>query len=158
VFHIAFHQEAVMEKKWVIHLDAEGREKLEAIIRKGKSSARTIRRAQALLFANEGKEDKEIASLLKCAESSVYCTRRRYCEEGLEMALKEKARSGRPEKLVGKSKAHLIALACSEPPEGRSCWTMQLLTDRCISLELVDSITKDTVRRILKKTKSNHGK
>jgi len=147
-----------MQKKWVVHLDTEGQEKLQAIIRKGKSSARAIRRAQTLLFAHEGKEDKEIASLLKCVESSVYCTRRRYCEEGLDVALREKARSGRPEKLVGKSKAHLIALACSEPPEGRACWTMQLLTDRCISLELVDSITKDTVRRILKKAKSNHGK
>ncbi len=147
-----------MNKKWIIHLDAEGRDKLRAIIKKGKSSARTIRRAQTLLFADEGKDDKQIAYLLKCAESSVYCTRRRYCEKGLEIALKEKARSGRPEKLVGKSKAHLIALACSEPPEGRACWTMQLLTDRCISLELVDSITKDTVRRVLKKTKSNLGK
>ncbi len=147
-----------MDKKWVIHLDTKRREKLEAIIKKGKSSARTIRRAQVLLFADEGKKDKEIALLLKCAESSVYCTRRRYCEEGLEMALQEKARSGRPEKLVGKSRAYLIALACSEPPEGRACWTMQLLTDRCISLELVDSITKDTVRRILKKTKLNRGK
>jgi transposase len=147
-----------MEKKWTVHLDSEERKKLEAIIKKGKSLARTIRRAQTLLFAAEGKEDKEIASLLKCAESSVYCTRRRFCKEGLEMALLEKARSGRPEKLVGKSKAHLIALACSEPPEGRACWTMQLLTDRCISLELIDSITKDTIRRILKKTKSNHGK
>jgi transposase len=147
-----------MDKKWVIHLDAEGQEKLETMIRKGKSSARTIRRAQALLFANEGKEDKEIASLLKCAESSIYWTRRRYCEEGLEVALKERPRSGRPEKLIGKAKAHLIALACSDPPEGRACWTMQLLTDRCISLELVDSITKDTVRRVLKKTKLNRGK
>jgi transposase len=147
-----------MDKKWIIHLNSEERKKLEAVTKKGKSSARTIRRAQTLLFAAEGKENKEIAALLKCAESSVYCTRRRYCEEGLEMALQEKPRSGRPEKLVGKSKAHLIALACSEPPEGRACWTMQLLTDRCISLELVDSITKDTVRRILKKTKSSPGK
>ena len=71
---------------------------------------------------------------------------------GLEAALKDNPRSGRPQKLVGKAKAHLIALACSEPPEGRACWTMQLLADRCISLELVDSIDKDTVRRILKKT------
>ncbi len=147
-----------MKRKWIIHLDIEEREKLKTIIKKGKSSARAIRRAQTLLFADEGKDDKQIASLLRCAESSVYCTRRRYCEEGLETALKERPRSGRPEKLVGKSKAHLIALACSEPPEGRACWTMQLLTDRCISLELVDSITKDTVRRILKKTKSSLGK
>lgn len=142
-----------MNKKWSICLPVEEQEKLEAIIRKGKSPARTIRRAQTLLFANEGKEDKQIASLLRCAVSSVYCTRRRYCEEGLEAVLNEKARSGRPEKLVGKSKAHLIALACSDPPEGRACWTMQLLADRCITLELVESITKDTVRRILKKMK-----
>ena len=142
-----------MKKKWSICLTVEEREKLKAISRKGKSPARTIRRAQTLLFADEGKEDKEIASLLKCAVSSVYCTKRGYCEEGLKGALNEKARSGRPEKLVGKAKAHLIALACSDPPEGRACWTMQLLADRCITLELVDSITKDTVRRILKKTK-----
>lgn len=147
-----------MDKKWIIRLDAEERKKLETIIKKGKSSARTIRRAQTLLFADEGKEDKEIASLLKCAESSVYLTRRRHCQEGLEMALKENPRLGRPEKLIGKAKAHLIALACSNPPEGRVCWTMQLLADRCISLELVDSITKDTIRRLLKKTKLNRGK
>ena len=147
-----------MEKKWIIRLAPTEREKLETMIRKGKSSARTIRRAQTLLFADEGKGGKEISSLLKCAESSIYCTRRRYCKEGLEMALKEKQRSGRPEKLVGKAKARLIALACSDPPKGRACWTMQLLTDRCITLELVDSITKDTIRRVLKKTKLSRGK
>jgi transposase len=142
-----------MNKKWSISLPIEQREKLEGIIRKGKSSARTIRRAQTLLFADEGKEDAEIASLLKCAVSSVYLTRRGYCKEGLDSALNEKSRSGRPEKLVGKAKAHLIALACSDPPDGRACWTMQLLADRCVTLELVDSVTKDTIRRILKKTK-----
>lgn len=142
-----------MNKKWSISLPIEQREKLEGIIRKGKSPARTIRRAQTLLFADEGKEDKEIASLLKCAVSSVYVTRREYCKEGLDSALNEKTRAGRPEKLIGKAKAHLIALACSDPPDGRACWTMQLLADRCVTLELVDSITKDTVRRVLKKTK-----
>lgn len=147
-----------MDKKWTIALNSEERSRIEMIIKKGKSSARTIRRAQSLLFASEGKEDKEISSLLKCAESSIYLTRRRYCEEGLEVVLKEKPRSGRPQKLVGKAKAHLIALACSDPPEGRACWTMQLLADRCISLELVDSITKDTVRRVLKKTKLSRGR
>ena len=141
-----------MNKKWTIHLSLEELEKLEAIVRKGKSSARTIRRAHSLLLAHEGREDKEIAASLKCVESSIYWTRRRYCKEGLEAALKDNPRSGRPQKLVGKAKAHLIALACSEPPEGRACWTMQLLADRCISLEIVDSIDKDTVRRILKKT------
>jgi transposase len=147
-----------MIKKWGIHLTSEERKKLETIVRKGKSPARSIRRAQTLLFADQGREDKEIAILLKCAETSVWCTKRRYHEEGLEAALQEKPRVGRPEKLVGKTKAHLIALACSEPPEGRACWTMQLLSDRCVTLELVDSISKDTVRRVLKKMRSNRGK
>jgi transposase len=150
--------EATMIKKWAIHLATNERETLEAVIKKGKSTARSIRRSQVLLLADEGREDKDIAALLKCAKSSVYCTRRRYHEEGLEAALKENPRAGRPEKLVGKAKAHLIALACSEPPEGRACWTMQLLGDRCVTLELVDSISKDTVRRILKKTRSNRGR
>ena len=147
-----------MNKKWSVHLTVEERSELERVVKKGKSPARVIRRAQSLLFAAEGKTDNEISSLLRCSEPSVYSTRRTHCEHGLKRALNEKARSGRPEKLVGKSKAHLIALACSEPPEGWACWTMQLLADRCISLELVDSITKDTVRRILKKTKLNRGK
>lgn len=142
-----------MNKKWAIRLTVEDRNELEGIVKKGKSSARTIRRAQILLLADENKPDVQIASLLRCCEVSVYNTRRAYCEQGLQQSLKEKARSGRPEKLVGKSKAHLIALACSEPPEGRACWTMQLLADRCITLELTDSISDETVRRTLKKTK-----
>ncbi|MGA8164319.1 MAG: helix-turn-helix domain-containing protein [Waddliaceae bacterium] len=142
-----------MNKKWSVHLRAEERVELEKIVKKGKSPARVIRRAQMLLFADEGKADREISSLLRCSESSVYNTRRAYCEKGLKQALSEKARSGRPEKLVGKAKSHLIALACSEPPEGRSCWTMQLLADRCVTLELTDSISDETIRRTLKKMK-----
>lgn len=142
-----------MNKKWSIHLTVEERSELEDIVRKGKSSARMIRRAQTLLLAHEKKSDQTIASLLRCSEPSIYHTRRAYCEHGLQQSLNEKARSGRPEKLVGKAKAHLIALACSEAPEGRACWTMQLLADRCITLELTDSISDETVRRTLKKTK-----
>ena len=142
-----------MNKKWSVHLTVEERSTLEGIVKKGKSSARIIRRAQTLLFADEKKPDREIASLLRCSEPSVYHTRRAYCKHGLQQSLSEKARSGRPEKLVGKSKAHLIALACSEPPEGRACWTMQLLADCCITLELTESISDETVRRILKKMK-----
>ena len=142
-----------MNKKWSVYLTNEERVELEKIIKKGKSSARVIRRAQTLLFADEKKTDCEISSLLRCSETCVYITRRAYCEHGLKQALNEKVRSGRPEKLVGKAKAHLIALACSEPPEGRSCWTMQLLADRCVTLELTDSISDETVRRMLKKTK-----
>lgn len=142
-----------MNKKWSILLTIKERGELENIVKKGKSPARLIRRAQTLLYAAEGKADHEISSLLRCSETSVYNTRRTYCKNGLTQALNEKARSGRPEKLVGKAKAHLIALACSEPPEGRACWTMQLLADRCITLKLTDSISDETIRRMLKKTK-----
>jgi transposase len=142
-----------MNKKWSVHLTVEERRELEGIVRKGKSSARIIRRAQTLLLADEKKSDPAIASLLRCSTPSVYHTWRAYCERGLQQSLNEKARSGRPEKLVGKSKAHLIALACSEAPEGRACWTMQLLADRCITLELTDFLSDKTVRRTLKKTK-----
>ncbi len=142
-----------MNKKWSVHLSEEERFELEKIVKKGKSPARVIRRAQTLLFADEEKRDDEISSLLRCSDVTVYNTRKAYCKNGLKKALNEKARSGRPEKLVGKAKAHLIALACSEPPEGYSCWTMQLLADRCITLELIDSISDETIRRTLKKTK-----
>lgn len=142
-----------MNKKWSVHLTIEERSELEGIVKKGKSPARVIRRAQTLLLADEKKSDQEIASVLRCSEPCIYSTRRTYCKYGLQQSLVEKARSGRPEKLVGKSKAHLIALACSEAPEGRACWTMQLLADRCVTLELTESISDETVRRILKKTK-----
>jgi len=142
-----------MNKKWSVHLTDDERSELESIVKKGKSSAREIRRAQTLLLADEKKSDREIALLLRCSEPSIYNTRRAYHKCGLQQSLKEKARSGRPEKLVGKAKAHLIALACSEAPEGRACWTMQLLADRCVTLELTDSISDETVRRTLKKTK-----
>lgn len=142
-----------MNKKWTVHLTIEERNELEGIVKKGKSPARMIRRAQTLLLADEKKSDQEIASVLRCSKECVYSTRRTYCEYGLQQSLVEKARSGRPEKLVGKAKAHLIALACSEAPEGRACWTMQLLADRCVTLELTDSISDETVRRTLKKTK-----
>ena len=147
-----------MNKKWSVKLSEEDQEKLKNIVRKGKSSARVIRKAQTLLLSAEGKQTREIAALLKCVESTIYSTKRKYCQEGLEAALNEKPRSGRPQKLVGKAKAHLIALACSEPPEGRACWTMQLLAEHCISLELVEFISDDTVGRVLKKTKSSRGK
>ncbi len=76
---------------------------------------------------------------------------RKYCCEGLEQAITDRKRKGRPTKLQGKQKAHLIALACSNLPEERRCWTMQLLAQKCIELNLIDFISDDTVSRVLKK-------
>lgn len=144
--------------KWNVQLTEDDRKRLEEIVRKGRAAARVIRRAQTLLLLHERRSASEIASILRCAPSSIYLTRRSYCENGLESTLNEKERSGRPDKLSGKAKAHLIALACSDPPEGRACWTMYLLAEQCVRLELTDAISDESVRRILKKTNSSHGK
>ncbi|NEP29597.1 MAG: helix-turn-helix domain-containing protein, partial [Moorea sp. SIO3I6] len=84
-------------------------------------------------------------------------TRQRCVEEGLESALKERRRKGRTKLLQGKTEAFLVATACSEPPAGRESWTMQLLADRLVELNLVERISDETVRRTLKKTTSNLG-
>jgi len=147
-----------MVKKWQVKLSDQEIVQLEEIIKKGKSSARTIRRAQTLLLASEGKRDEYISSILKCCSLTVHATRKRYCQEGLKAVLAEKPRNGRPAKLQGKAKAHLIAMACEEPPEGRACWTMQLLAQRLVTLQLVDSISDDTVGRTLKKMTLSLGK
>lgn len=142
-----------MKKKYIVKLSQKQITHLETIIKKGKSGARVIRRAHILLLANEGKKDEEIASISKCCAATVQNTRQKYSEKGIDKVLKEKHRSGRPAKLQGKAKAHLIALACSSPPVGRSAWTLRLLADKCVSLDLVEAISYETVRKVLKKTK-----
>lgn len=142
-----------MKKTHTIQLSNEEKVGLERRIRIGQAPARVIRRAHILLLASEGKEDAGIAQLVRCCESTVSKTRRKFCVEGLEATLNDKPRKGRPPKLAGKEKAHLIALATSEPPEGRAVWTMQLLADRMIKLELVEFISDETVRVLLKKAK-----
>lgn len=142
-----------MKKKYLVTLSAEQISHLESIIRKGKAGARVIRRAHILLLASEGKKDEEIASITKCCPATVQNTRQKFSEEGFDKTLSEKPRSGRPEKLQGKAKAHLIALACSSPPEGRAVWTLRLLANNCVTLDLVEDISHETIRKVLKKTK-----
>lgn len=92
---------------------------------------------------------------MNVGESTVHRTRQKYVEEGVALALAESPRPGRPEKLTPEAEAMLIATACSDLPPGRKCWTMQLLADALITLELVENISDETVRTVLKKTKSN---
>lgn len=146
-----------MPKKYIVTLSDEERQQLTEMISKGKSSARTIRRANILLEADDRLPNADIASRIKCGLATVSRTKRRYVEEGLEAALSERQRPGQPEKLSGKAKAHLVALACSEPPEGRSAWTLTLLGDRLVELNLVESISPNCVRSYLKKTNVNLG-
>ena len=123
----------------------------------GKVSARKLTRAHILLQANAGVSDKAIAAALHIGIATVERIRKRFVEEGLDAALSERPRPGGQRKLEGKQEAFLIALACSTPPEGRQCWTMQLLADRLVAVQVVEAISDETVRRTLKKTRSNRG-
>jgi transposase len=147
-----------MRKLHVVKLKQEERERLLALTRKGKTSARMLRRAHVLLLADEGIKDETIASIVKGSVSTVERTRKRFIQAGLEPALKEKPRPGAEPRLDGHAEAHLVALACSAPPEGRQKWTMQLLADHLVELKLIDSISDETVRRTLKKTISSPGR
>ena len=142
-----------MAVKYTVNLSESEIKQLQEITSKGKTAARKLKRAQILLLADEGHPDKTIAKMLKVGELTVHRIRQRCVEEGVELALKERSRRGSSKKLNGKSEAFLIATACSDAPEGRESWTMQLLADRLVELKLVESISDETVRRTLKKTK-----
>jgi len=140
-----------------VKLKDEEREELNRYLRKGKSSARSLTRARILLLADEGRDDEEITEALKVSKSTVSRIRKRYCEGGLGSALHEKARSGAPPKIDGRIEAQLTLLACSEPPDGRSRWTVRLLADRLVEMEVVEAISHMSVQRLLKKMKLNLG-
>jgi transposase len=146
-----------MPVKYAVNLTEEERDQLLNLTKKGKNSSRIFKRAQILLLAAQGYRDPEIAQMLMVGESTVHRTRQRYAEEGVELALGEHPRPGRQKKLTPQAEAFLIATACSDAPEGRSCWTMQLLADQLVTLNKVESISDETVRLTLKKTKSNRG-
>ena len=142
-----------MSIKYIVNLSDEEREYLYQVTSFGKTTGRTVKRAQILLLADEGYGDETIATMLKVGESTVHRTRQKCVEEGVELALKERPRKGRKRKLDGKAEAFLVATACSDPPPGRQCWTMELLADHLVELNLVESISNETVRQTLKKTR-----
>lgn len=142
-------------QKYPVHLSETERADLQTLVRTGQQSARVIRRAQILLWSDEGKEDKEIAALTGCALMTIASTRERWMTE---KRLEDLHRPGGTPKLDAKQESLLVALACSDAPEGRSTWTMQLLADKLVELKVVDSISDEAVRRTLKKTFLNPGK
>ena len=143
------------QQKYPVKLTNEEREYLRSMTRTGKQSARVIARAQILLWSDEGKQDKEIMTLLNCAPMTVAATRERWVKE---KRLEDLPRAGVKPMLDAKEESLLVALACSDAPEGRSEWTMQLLADKLVELKVVESISDETVRRVLKKTNSSRGK
>ena len=146
-----------MAKRYRVTLTEEERERLEGLTRKGRVSARMVRRAQTLLLAAEERTDGAIASALHVGVSTVERTRRRCVEEGVEAALRERPRPGARPKLGPKERAFVVALACTRPPEGRKRWTMQLLADRVVELQVVPDITDEAIRLLLKRTGSSRG-
>src|SRR5512147_2014301 len=149
--------------KYVVRLTAEERTELDDLIHTGKRAASTILHARILLKADAGAggpgwDDAPIAEAVECGTSTVYRVRQAFVEEGLAAALFRKKPTGRQyRKLDGAQEAHLIALACAAPPEGRTHWTLRLLADRLVELEVVESITPECVRMTLKKTNSSRG-
>lgn len=152
-----------MAGKFIVRMTAEERAGVEGLVSKGKSAAATLTHARILLKADsnspeDGWPDQRIAEALDVSLSTIYRVRQAFVEQGLEAALYRKRPTGRLyRKLDGAAEAQLIALACSPPPEGRTRWTLQLLADRLVALEVVESISDDTVQRTLKKTTSSRG-
>ena len=148
-------------KTHVIQLTSEERAQLEQWLHSGRRSARSQTHARILLKADTGPEgpgwlDSQICEALEVSLSSVYRVRKRFAQEGLSAALTQRTSSRpRPRLLDGEQEARLVALACSSPPEGRARWTLHLLADRMVTLEYVESISYETVRRTLKKTSSS---
>jgi transposase len=141
------------KKLYMINLTDEERQSLVAMTRKGQIKARQMKRAMILLKANEGLSDPQIMSALGVSRPCVERIRKRFVLGGLQRALKEDPRPGQKRKLDGRGEATLIATACSEVPEGHEHWTLRLLAGKMVELEVVDSISYETIRRTLKKTR-----
>ena len=146
-----------MKKVYVVDLTREEKTELLELVSKGEARARKMNRAHILLLAEEGRTDKDIAEALHTSPSTVERTRRRLVEGGLEHALKESPRPGGRRKLDGRQEAYLVALACSDPPEGKKRWSMQMLADKLVELEVVEGISDETIRRTLKRGASSRG-
>ena len=151
-----------MPKKYRVFLSDKERKYLRKLVNTGVDKARKLTRARILLLTDESpsglsNKDQEIMDSLGVCARTVAATRERFVEEGIQGALNEKPRSGRPREFTGREEAKLTLIACSEPPEGRNRWSVRLLADKMVELEVVDSISRESVRKYLKKGISNHG-
>jgi len=151
-------------KKYRVTLTAEERQSLQAMIAAGRAAAKALAHARILLKADEAGggpawPDDRIAEALEVSVDTVERVRRRFVEDGTDAALRRKGqdRPSRQPILDGAAEARLVALACSAPPDGRKSWTLRLLADRLVELEVVESVSKETVRQALKKTTSSPG-
>jgi transposase len=140
-----------MVKKYIVDLTSAEREELIELTKSGEISARKLKRANMLLLADKDVSDKDIAATLNAGMRTVERTRKRFVLEGLQASLNERPRPGAKCKLDAKGEAVLETLAKSKPPAGRKRWTLQLLSDRLVELKVVESISDETVRSVVKK-------
>ena len=147
----------MVQEKYGVRLTAGERSRLQQLIRSGRSSARAMTRARILLKMEEGWTAPQTAAALEVSERTVFRTKRRYVEEGLEEVLRHRSQVNRYRKVDERVEAHLIALACSPAPEGHEHWTLRLLAEKTVELGLVESVSPETVWLRLKKTRSSRG-
>ena len=151
------------EAKWVVRLEGPERQELATLLATPRVAAERVLRARVLLKADEGGDgpawpDAQIADAFEISVSKIQRLRQRLVEEGLALALvRQPSPQLRPRKLDGAQEARLVTLACSAPPAGRARWTLQLLADQLVVLKVVDTISDETVRVTLKKTRSSPG-
>jgi len=151
------------EAKYVVELTSEERSQIKRMLSKGKSAAYKQRHGRILLLTDQGPHggkkmsDTAIAEALSCGQATVERIRKRFVLEGFEAALGRKKRTNYRRKIDGEAEAHLIALACSKVPDGYDRWTLRLLAEKLVDLEIVESCSKDTVHRALKKTNLSLG-
>jgi transposase len=153
-----------MKKRYIVTPTPEERQQLQELLAVGKAAAKKLVHARILLKADASAggpawTDQRIAEAVEVSVATIERVRQRFVEQGFEAALhrKQPDRPSRPRTLDGRAEARLIALACSQPPAGRDRWTMQLLADQLVELEVVDTVCDETVRRVLKKTNSSRG-
>ena len=160
VYHLTHYQpmESTMPAyKYPVALSPAQRKHLKALCRCGEISARKLARARILLLADQNRRqgamsDHQIHEVLDISQGTIIRVRKKFATGGLETALEELSRSGRPLKFNGYQRAQITALACSNPPEGHSQWSLRLLADRLVELDIVDDISYETVGVMLKKT------
>lgn len=140
-------------RKYAVHLTDDQCNALKTLLSKGRHAARQLKHAQILLLSDHQQEGTAIAAMVGVVPQTVYNVCQRFVQDGLNAALQERARPGAPPKLDAKGEACAIAIACSDAPAGRKHWTMQMIADKLVELRYVDSISDETVRVRLKKTR-----
>jgi len=148
----------MMANALILCLDEKERQRLMSIVGKGVHPVRTVNRARILLFSEQGYTAEEIGTMVQLSQSTVNNVRRRFIMEGLDRALWDLPRPGKPKKIFCKEEAIITTIATSEAPDGHARWTLQMIADRTVELTDLDYLSKETVSQVLKKVNLNPGK